>query len=407
MNADPLTCPYCNARQTDLSGVRLGQRLSCARCGESFTVTRLPEQLQLPAQTGETGEGGTSGWSKPIRANRVVAGIVLGMMMIMAGTGLTYALLTVQTRREHDKAIPRKPRRPWLVDRTVEPADEPIAPGDLPALGYLPPSTGLVACIHLEELFASPTGKDVEARMLKVADGAFQLGQIKEWTGLALEEIEHIVLGVVVRIGQEADLTPPTHLVVRTRKAYSSSRVRVALKASKAREQKTPEGGKRTIYSGSVRMLPVQIWLADERTVILGLFSDLEQIPGKPREGLNQLPVELRQVMEKRLSPGVPAWVAGHSANWKKTWLPTLLSAFKENPLWSNLEQVNTFAVWLMPGNPAKVFGVFRCAEESVAKRIEQTDLRSRQKEFPDTFKFHRAGDWLELQLSLPAGQGK
>jgi hypothetical protein len=318
-------------------------------------------------------------------------------MLVMAGIGLTYALQTVQKRRDHDKAIPRKARRPWLTDKDLPPTGEASAPADLAGLGYLPTSTGFVATLHVEELLASPAGKEFRSRPMEIGNIPFQLDTVREWTGVEVENIEHVVLGVVVRDGADADLTPPVHLIVRTRRAYQSERVRVALKASKPHEDRTPEGGKRTIYSANVRNLPVKLWLANETTIVVGLFSNLEQVPSKPFEGLSQLSAELRQVIEKRIDAGLPMWAAGHSANWKKTWLPTLTSRMKEVPMLTRLEDVRTFALWLIPTNPAKVAGAFRCASEEIASKIEQKELEPRAN--GETFKYNRQGEWLEVQM--------
>jgi hypothetical protein len=276
-----------------------------------------------------------------------------------------------------------------------------VAPGELAGIGYMPRATGILAGVQVEELLASAAGQELRSKPLKIGNGHFQLDTIKDWTGLAIEEIEHLVLGVVVRDGADAELTPPTHLVVRTRKPYDQSRVRVALKASRAREDRAPDGSKRTLYTASVRGLPMQLWLADDRTIVVGLFSNFELVPGKPHEGLRQLPTELREVIEKRLPTGTPAWIAGHSANWKKTWLPTLAETMKAVPLFARVDQVTTFAVWLLPSKPAKIAGAFRCIDEAAARKIEQTDLVPMQKDNAESFKFIRAGDWLDVQLTI------
>ena len=41
----------------------------------------------------------------------------------------------------------------------------------------------------------------------------------------------------------------------------------------------------------------------------------------------------------------------------------------------------------------------------AAAKKIAQADLAPRQKDSPDTFKFSRDGDWLDVQLTLPQGK--
>jgi hypothetical protein len=395
MSADPLTCPFCNARQPWADGLSVGQRLTCARCGEAFTLDRLPAEEPAPAPLSPA----PTRVEKPVRANRLVAAVVLGVMALTAGTGLTYAILTVQTRRDHDKALPRKSRRPWQTERADPPAEQAAAPTDLAGLGYLPASTGVVAAVHVEELLASPAGQEVRSRAIKIGNGDFQLDNVKDWVGLAVEDIEHVVLGVVVRDGDEAELTPPTQLVVRTRKPYDARRVQVALKASRARDDRSADGVKRTLYAASVRGVPATLWLADERTLIVGLFGQFDLVPGKPHEGLSQVRGELRQAVQTRVPAGTPAWVAGHSDDWKKTWLPALAAGAKEVPLAARLGEVKTFAVWLTPSRPAKLMGAFRCADEAAARRIEEAELAPRAKGV--SFKHSRDGAWLDVQLTL------
>ncbi|MFO0843738.1 MAG: hypothetical protein U0797_15310 [Gemmataceae bacterium] len=376
-------------------GLAVGQKVACARCGEAFTLTRLPDDV--PADPSPATAPPTP-VAKPVRANRLVALGVLAVMALMAGVGLTYALLTVQTRRDHDRALPRKSRRPWQTERT-EPPDQVPAPGDLAGLGYLPATTGVVAAVQVEELLASPAGRELRSRPFKIGQGDYQLDNLKDWVGVAVEEIEHVVLGVTVRDGHDADLTPPTQLVVRTSQPYDARRVQVALKASKAREGRADDGTKRTLYTASVRGVPATLWLADERTFVVGLFGQFDLVPGKPHDGLKPLRTDLREVVEKRIPVGAPVWVAGHADDWKKTWLPTLAAAAKDVPLTARLGEVKTFALWLAPSKPAKVTGAFRCADEAVARKIEAAELTPRAKD--DVLKYSRDGAWLDVQVTL------
>lgn len=402
MSADTLTCPYCNAPQPTTPGLAVGQRVTCPRCGESFKLTTVPAASAGPPADAAAPSVAPPARRKPVLANRVVGGVVLCVMLAMAGTGLTYALLTVKERREHDRALPRKSRRPWLTER---PPEDVTASADLAGLGYLPPSTGVVAALHVAELLGSPAGKEWASRPFKLGNGDFTLDSVRDWTGVEADNLDHLVLGVVVRDGGEADLTPAVHLVARTRRPYQPERVRAALNAIKSHVERTPEGGKRTLYAASVRNLPVQLWLADERTIVVGLFSNLEQVPGQPAEGLRQLPAEVREVIEKRVSPRATAWAAGHSADWKKTWLPTVAGAVKDVPLLSRLGEVRTFALWLVLSRPAKVAGAFRCASEAAAEKVARADLAPRQKESPEAFKYSHDGAWLDVQVTLAQGK--
>jgi hypothetical protein len=343
----------------------------------------------------------------------MVASVVLGVMVVMAATGLTYALMTVSVRREHDRALPPKMRKPFEIFRKKEPQPgelteptEAVAPIRLAGLGYLTPGTNVVAGVHVEELLAWSAGKGFRGRGVKVGNIELKLEDVKDWLGLAVEEIDHVVLGVEMGDGKEFVLTPPVCVVARTRQPYDMDLVKKALKATQPRQQSAPGGSKRLVYSAKMQSLPVDmaLWLADERTIILGLFSNLEDVPLVPHLGVSQLPAELRQVLQQRLGAGVPVWLAGHSANWEQTVLPMLLSGWKALPVLSRIRDVRTFAIALQPEKPAKVLASFRCADEASAKRIEQQELARRAKADSEGFRFSRESQWLNVQMTVNIG---
>ena len=83
MTDDPLTCPYCNARQPYRPGLVVGQKLACTRCGEAFVLRQLPA-----APSGAiTSTPPVAPPVKPRRSNRAVAAVVLGIMGIAGASG--------------------------------------------------------------------------------------------------------------------------------------------------------------------------------------------------------------------------------------------------------------------------------------------------------------------------------
>jgi hypothetical protein len=393
--------------------------MTCPRCGESVTlaaradagIQERPVSAAAPSSTAFTTAPPAPGApARPMRSNWMVAGVVLGVMVAMATTGLIYALMTVNVRRAHDTELPPKVRKPFEIFRKketqpIEPAER-IAPSRLAGLGYLPPGTNVVAGVHVEELLAGPGGKELRGQGVKIAGVDLKLDAVKDWLGLAVEEIDHLILGAQLREGKDVELTPPVYLVVRTRQGYDASRVKKALQATRPRELPAPGGGKRSVYSAKIQNVPLLLWLADERTFMLGLFTKMEDVPLTPQEGATPLPAELRQVIEQRLGAGVPIWLAGHSSDWEQTLLPKLLSGWKRLPVLSQLKAVRTFAVALEPGRPARLFGSFRCADETSARRIEQQELAPRQKADPKGFTFNRDNEWLSVQMTVDVGGG-
>ena len=400
-----LSCPYCNAHVPAPATLAAGARVSCPRCDEVFPFQGGIQTSPDPTPAVEAITASPSSWpgrgaERPRRSNLLVGGIVLGVMLLMALTGLTYALLTQHVRREHDTALPRRSRRPALPPLRETAPVEPVAPARLAALGYLPARTGIIVGLHVQEALASPAGKEWRDRPLKLAGINLNLGLLRDWTGLDVQDIDHAVVGV----RDAAAFPPPVHLVVRTRRPFNANQLRAALKAGQGRQAKAPDGEKRTLYSATVRGLDMTLWLPDNRTVVLGLFGDLSDVPARPDEGLEQLPVELRLLLEKRLASGMLLWAVGHSADWKKTWLPTRAEALKDVPLLARLEQMKGFAAGAIPDRTVKIQAAFECIDEAAARQIETEELAPRAKKQPEKFKYGRDGAWLDVQWKVDAG---
>src|SRR5688572_23724518 len=132
MNATELTCPYCNARVGDSTQANV----VCPRCGESFanrTAVQTPPASAPTTTTSEPLPAVTPLELRPPapRNNRLVLGVTLTVMASLAIAALGYALLTQQTRRDHDKELPRGASRRSTrreVEEKVPPKVEPRAP---------------------------------------------------------------------------------------------------------------------------------------------------------------------------------------------------------------------------------------------------------------------------------------
>src|SRR5579871_5891314 len=190
MTTETLTCPYCNAslrRQADWSA---GQRIVCPRCGDSFplrfsdSITDQPRPSQL-AQTGMTAELPDkevvplpSRWS-----NRLIASVVLGLMLLMAGGGLVFMLMTQEQRRAYDTSRP--PRRPGKQLGVPEAESVPVvanvAPDKLAALGYLPSGVNFLFAARIPELLASPIGTQVLRGPIQLGEWPFRLDSLPKW----------------------------------------------------------------------------------------------------------------------------------------------------------------------------------------------------------------------------------
>ena len=106
MPSDVLSCPYCNTPAAPPANARPGQRISCSRCGESFPYRGSGESTPVTASPMPAPP------PPPIAAprrfsNGEIGRFVLGVMVVMAVIGLTYALSTQGIRREYDIHLPK------------------------------------------------------------------------------------------------------------------------------------------------------------------------------------------------------------------------------------------------------------------------------------------------------------
>jgi hypothetical protein len=393
MTTAPLTCPYCNAFIPASEGSTVGQRVPCPRCGEAFTVLQTPPRGSADLQTAPTNAPPITGVDLDVdrrlrmrRNNRIVAATVLGVMGLGAILGLSYALYSQPERRAHDTRMPHKPRGPNLTDLPTTPtATPPIA---LEALRWLPTDSTVVAGVQVAELRQTDAGRDLLNNLSHIGKLEIKAGLLEQWTGLKVEEVDHVVLGV------KADdaLPPRAVLVVRTLHPYNADAVRTTLHA-----EPLPDAGGKKLYKCKPRDggLATVLWFADEQTLIFGLVAKhLEAVPDKPAVGLERLPAEVRTLLQNRLQAAGPAWVVGYAADWRKT----VAAAFLTEKDADLLGRIHAFAVQLQAVQPTTLLASLQCDNADAAQALEKRLLAA--KPAPDAdWKAAREGSWLTLQL--------
>jgi hypothetical protein len=416
MATEPLTCPYCNASLEIQTGWMAGQRIVCPRCGDPFTLQFRDSSTDQPhlAQSSETSVTANA----PITAvpqlsrwsNRLIAGIVLSVMIFMAGSGLVFMLMTQQQRRAYDTSRP--PRRPGkqrgiletdIATQSVETREAvaSVAPDKLAALGYLPVGVNFLFAARLPELLAGPLGAQLLHEPIKLGESPVRLENLPHWLGFRLEEIDHVLFSARI----DDTVPPPFYVVLRTAQPYDEEQLRQRLKATRV-----PSSSKKKLYGFRVPQqdIPLNAWFADERTVVLALLADhLSPLPPQPVEDLRQLPEELRTVLKQRHEPAAPIWIAGHSHDWNKTSAALFLNRMKKEDL-GKLASLRTFAIFLVPVPSVRpqaergdeelvVDGVFAAKDEQGAQRLE---VFFRALHGPDTdLKTALDGPWLTLQF--------
>jgi hypothetical protein len=299
----------------------------------------------------------------PRHSNREIAGIILGVMGMMAAVGLTFALLTVQQRRAHDTArgeaqVGPEPSRP--VTRAPV---RVIPPAQLAGLGYLPPDTKVVAAIHVAEALQHEEGQDW-LRGNGGGRGDSGVAFLENLLGLNLDEVDHVVLGLSFD-----DKLRRLTIVIQTRAPYDEATIRKKLQVSQAPIKRQ---GK-TLY-----LLPVEgvLWCAEERTLVVVIRldgtksgGDLDEVPLQPRPGTNQLPAEIQSVLKERMGATAQVWAAGHARDWDA------LLARQDNLTREDraaLAGVRAFAAPLVFDNAVRVTVAFQCRDEAAAKALGQ-----------------------------------
>ncbi len=245
------------------------------------------------------------------RANRLIAVGVLCVMALGAAVSLTFALYSQPERRANDTRMPHKPRGPNLTESP--PAPSVTAPVAMEALRWLPADSNIVAGVQVADLRQTEAGRDLLNHLASIGKIEVDAGLLERWTGLRLEEIDHLVLGVRVN----GDFPPRAVLVIRTVLPYNPDAVRKTLEA-----ERLPDANGKTLYKFKQRdggLAPI-LWCADDRTLVFGLLArQIEAVPAMPAAGLERLPVEVRTLLENRLQTPGPAWVVGYAADWRKT----------------------------------------------------------------------------------------
>lgn len=383
---NPVSCPYCNSLVTVTPGSTGGQQLSCSRCGESFTLltTQAPASADLtqqpslsPPLLSEPASPGNRGLlPKPYRANRRTALVLLGVMACTGAAGLAYALYTQPLRRQNDKGIVKtNPKRRAPIDDSAD--EPPTPPAKLAALGWLPPDTTVLVGVHVRELLATPAGNTLLKQPLKIGDSSIRIEEGLGWTGFKIDDMDHLVLG------EKADepLPPPLAylapitLVVRTNRDVDVEEFVKSVKATR-----NGMAGQRTVYQYAPAngRFPLSVCRVDSRTFVYAVLPNhLNDIPSTAQTALSQLPTEVRDVLQNHVGPKGPLWVAGHSADWKKSTVPAMLQSVsvlknvepKDRKL---LFKVSTFAAWVQPDDPVRVDAAFHCGDEQTAKELQK-----------------------------------
>jgi hypothetical protein len=406
MSDEPLTCPYCNAFVSLPLNAQDGQRVTCTRCGDAFSLRGIGRGIKVPpgVATAPTPSLRVPGATitPPARwGNRLVAGIAVGVMALMAATGLTWALVTQAQRRANDYAEPVRHKRPIFPEPDDDKVSTLAVPAKLEALGYLPPGTNIIAGVHVRQLRQSKGGLKLLSDSIKTSRGEIVLGKLFLWTGVNVEQLDHVVVGART----EGVEFPRVVVVARTQRPIDRRTVRSTLKAEEREERDGPRKGQ-MLYRFQVASPPVRptLWFADDYTMVFDLLGQLEDIPARPHGGLERLPFEVRDALKTHVDPGSLVWLVGTFSDWEKTaktdWFKivrTFVGTTEKERL-DRLMSLSVVAVGAQPDPEAKARADIRCTDVASAKALRVALVGPDGAQPPPGVTAFLEGDWLTVQ---------
>jgi hypothetical protein len=277
-------------------------------------------------------------------------------MVLMGGVGLLFALATVNERRKRDYP---ETTADTSLNRVIV-----VAPARLAALGFLPSERNVLVGLHVAELLAEPSGEALIAALRSNKPNS-EFGGLEQWTGLKLEQIDHLVLGSRL----EDRFPPHVVLVVRTRQPYDAAKVRATLQAGRPQLR-----AGRTVYRFDLKGIPfgAAVWFADEQTLVFGLSAeDLDAVPKTPEPGAERLPASLRQFLTDRLPAGTPIWAVADARDWKTGPLLSVLGGASRETT-SLLNKLRIAGTWVQTDAEIAWHLQIEEADPEAAKELQQ-----------------------------------
>ncbi len=392
-----LACPYCNAHVPSAERPTAGQCISCPRCGEFFpyhpaqTVAQVPAQPTAAGPTPANPEISTRRWTIP---HAIALALVIGMLVLLA--------LLIGHKRDPQQLPPG----------TLEDTSDDVALDGLGGLGYLPADTDVVGMVHVAELLANNNGKEF-LKSFQFGDNSWGLDAVVRCTGLQLEEIDHLTIGLKVQ-GQ-----PRLILVAQTIKPYNLARLHQALKIKGKHSSH-----EKTLYRFTLdKSLPGQkegsqadLWCPSSRILVAGLPGDdldgvagethlimesmgaqadasggvpvgsflhaaaaavavkldactLDAVPNSRIMGVDRFSPALQALLKDPRCATAQLCMIGHAEGWAKL-TPELLAWAYLGRDREIIKSVRTFGIWLWLDKPIAIDATALCTDEKSARTL-------------------------------------
>lgn len=301
--------------------------------------------------------------------------------------GITTIIVTVALMRVHIR-VSSDPNAAEEI--YVPPIVHSVRPAELSGLGYLPDDTNVIAAFNIGELMESPAGREFltghapsplphspEGRGQRNGSGFWNWQRLQEWTGISLNETEHVIIGLKV----DNNLLPRLIVVIETNRPLSAAQVKERLRAGKLPDKEA-------------YLFP------SDRVVILGLTkNDLQSVSAQRKEGIGHFSLPLQKALKERIPRGDQVWVVGQSDDWQKTPALAFLAEFPKEDR-AVIQRIQTFVIAARVEQGETLDAAFRCSDETAAKAFEQW-LRQQKPEEMKEMKISRQEDWASLQAKV------
>jgi hypothetical protein len=386
-----LTCPYCNAVVPLTVSVQAGQMVACPRCEERFKALGNVQLAPSAATAPSAPPVRSARWS-----NRGIALSVLGVMVLMATVATTFALLTQEKRREHDKGLPGSLTHKRPLQPEVEEGQRvsPIAPLDLDALHLLPNDLDVLTGVHVALLRQEPDGKRLLTREMAGLKGSVDtvlLKRLEAVTGIAIKNLDHVVVGIRLK-----EIPPAIVIAVKTR-----TDIEPADLVKRLRAELHPKGVAEKVYHFRRELLATHgeglLHFEDDRTFLLAWEGKVSDVLSSKRKGEETPKAELADLLRERMKPAGPVWVVGSIDEKYGPTLSGLLALARVAEAERNaLLGLRSFAFWLTLEKKLTIRGMTRSADEKSREAVEGY-LRGTLGNKPDVTLIPEK-DWLTLQ---------
>src|SRR5262249_45525419 len=140
---------------------------------------------------------------------------------------------------------------------------------------------------------------------------------------------------------------------------------------------------------------PATLWCADERTLVVGLTAaDVAKL--ERATGAEALAEPVRALLQERVGPGGPIWLAGHVERWDQG-IPLLARGALGKDNGELLAKLRSLAAWAEVERGVTARVVAEAASPAGALDLEKRLGPARERD-PEGLRVAREGAWLTLQ---------